>query len=404
MPYNLRSIIETEYGAPAIGDAKERLGYEFRDYTLPMKSIMAVGIPEELGDMGHADRRRALACGDAHFLLQVVTGKSPDDEDLTIMPKVPILASVSDLVQFAWLVAIPEAYSSQVVNQVVTDLQAAKLDLTRRLSGLYDDTQSGLMARYGNQDIENGMASVAGTVVGTLASMVQLHANLKAWGNLPDVLEISDPSLWQSVGNRDAIPHRIAAEWRKIETVNYHPLSTISAQILEDPDMGARLGPTLTLIHYTITKYVSTGIGVTTNVAAEIWQSMIPDRDQRASYYTKPTTAEILANLTTARLMNPAEARYSEVCAGTGTLARATEENIRFRHYAKASAKTSIHAGRMERCIQLTDLNQQSISVATGKYGRLGARYSFRCQCHLRHHRRGRGVEFPVSQRSIRHA
>ncbi len=294
-----------------------------------------------------------------------MTGESPDDKERIITPESPVKASLSDIVQFAWLVAIPEAYAAGIVGIVVRELTAAKDELVRRLEGLNKPAQAGLLARYGNHDSRNGMASVAGTVVGTLASMVQLHANLKAWGNLSGVLEISDPSLWQPTGNGDAIPHRIAAEWRKIETVDYRPLSTIAAQILEDSDLGARLGPTMRLIHDTITGYVSTGIGVTTNVAAEIWQSMIPDRDQRAAYYTKPIVAELLAGLTVARLEHPAEARYNEICAGTGTLARATEEHIRFRHYAADGNKASIHARRMEGCIQLTDLNQQSISVAT---------------------------------------
>ena len=107
------------------------------------------------------------------------------------------------------------------------------------------------------------------------------------------------------------------------------------------------------------------GISETTNISAEIWQALIPDRDERAAYYTKPATAELLANMTTARLKSPRTARYNEVCAGTGTLARATEENIRFRHYATTDEKTSIHADRMNRYIQLTDINPQSMSVAT---------------------------------------
>ena len=120
-------------------------------------------------------------------------------------------------------------------------------------------------------------------------------------------------------------------------------------------------------------------------MAAEIWQSLIPDRDQRAAYYTKPAVAELLANLTTARLAKPAEARYNEVCAGTGTLARATEENIRFRHYANPNnSKDSIHARRMERCIQLTDINPQSRIGGHRQYGLAGAGNRFRVQLHIR--------------------
>lgn len=194
--------------------------------------------------------------------------------------------------------------------------------------------------------------------------MVQLHLTINEWGGIgKDILEISNAELWQSVPPYNAIPHKIAAEWRKIEAIDYQPLSTIAADMLDKH--GLKLGPTLRAIHGTLSKYVQSGIGATTNVAAEVWQAMIPDRDQRAAYYTKPITAELLASLATARLANPGAASYNELCAGTGTLARATEESIRFRHYGIAKKRESIHKDRMEKYLQLTDINPQSISVAT---------------------------------------
>ena len=115
----------------------------------------------------------------------------------------------------------------------------------------------------------------------------------------------------------------------------------------------------------TIDRYIETGLSATTNVSAAVWQELTPDRDERAVNYTRPHRAEFLGNITTERLKEPGKAYYAEVCAGTGTLARATEENIRFRHYADTNDKSSIHAERMERYIQLTDISQQSVSVAT---------------------------------------
>ncbi len=148
--------------------------------------------------------------------------------------------------------------------------------------------------------------------------------------------------------------------------------------MLEDSDVSPCVADTLRAAHDAVSQYIQAGVSATTNVAAEIWQSLIPDRDQRAAYYTKPATAELLANMTTRRLTSPRDAKYNEVCAGTGTLARATEENIRFRHYAKAIDKASIHADRMERFIQLTDINPQSVSVATANMASLEPQTTFK--------------------------
>ena len=153
--------------------------------------------------------------------------------------------SLRDLVQYAWLAAVPEAYAAGVVGEVVRNLQAAKTELAQRLMLAGGGAQAVLVARYGNHDSANGMESVAGNVVGTLASMIQLHINLKERGNVDDLLQLGAPGLWQSIAPGNGIPHLIAAEWRKIEAVDYMPLSTIAAGMLEDSELGPKLGGTL---------------------------------------------------------------------------------------------------------------------------------------------------------------
>ena len=365
MPYELKTIVETEYGSPALKDATHRLGYQFKDSNIPIKSVIAVGIPRELGELGHLERGKSLLSHEPRFLMQVVTGRDEDDPDITITPESPVPVSLHDIVQYAWLAAVPESYTSEIVKDVVRHLQAAKLELSDRLALAGPNTQAELIGKYGNHDSENRLESVAGNVVGTLASMIQLHMNLTRWGSIDHVLGLDSPDLWMRIEPYLGLPYKIAREWRKIEAVDYMPLSTIASEMLEHSGLSPHLGVAIRAIYDTVAGYVHDGISATTNVAAEIWQSLIPDRDERAAYYTKPATAELLANITTARLSDPARASYNEICAGTGTIARAVEENIRFRHYASAKDKSSIHAQRMERYIQLTDINPQSISVAT---------------------------------------
>ena len=373
MPYGLRGMVELEYGPPAVGDAVRKLGYQFKDAnTLPMKSILAVGIPEDLGKMRRLDRAAFLASDEPNFLMQVVTGSGPEDPNRTIVPANPVAVSLRDLVHYAWLSAIPEDYSQKELAKVIRALNAAKLGLQRRLKMLADVSQARLLASY-NPGNSTGIDGVAGNVVGTLTSMMQLHLCLKEWsdGGLPEVLPLGDQSLWQKTMRRRGIPYDLVREWRKIEFIDYKPLSTLAAAMLDDRDLSSHLGDTLRAIHDTLREYVDAGISATANVAAEVWQELIPDREQRAAYYTKPITAEMLANLTVPRLANPAAARYNEICAGTGTIARATEESIRFRHYANTDDKASIHARRMEKYIRLTDINQQSVSVATANMSAL---------------------------------
>ena len=339
MPYGLRTIIETEYGAPAVKDAIARLGYQFNNYNIPIKSVIALGVPRALGELdldelASREPDAPLMSDEPQFLMQVVTGKSPDDPELTTVPDKPFPVSLQDVVQYAWLAAIPEPYAESVMQAAIADMTKAKNALADKLNAQTAREQARLTKKYGNHDSANKMESVAGNIVGTLFSMIQLHMNLNEWGGLQNVLTIDAPDLYQQVAPHNGIPHKIAAEWRKIESENYKPLSTLAADMLEDSDFSPRIGETLAAVNDAVSKYIDSGVSATTNIAAEIWQSLIPDRDQRAAYYTKPATAELLANITTRRLSDPRSAKYNEVCAGTCTLARATEENIRFRHYA----------------------------------------------------------------------
>ena len=372
LPYSLRAMIETEYSAPAVGDAVKKLGWEFKDcQNLPMKSILAVGIPVELGDMPRRERQEALSSDEPIFLMRVVTGTGPEDPDITVVPDQPVPVSLRDLIHYAWLSAVPEGYSRSELNKVIAQVTRAKLALLERLEFQSPAVQAALRIAY--DPSESGLAAVAGNIVGTLTSMMLLHLSLKEWSSsgLEGVLPLNDTSLWQPIREQHGITLLIEYEWRKIETVNYKPLSTLAANMIGDRYLSPHLGGILRVIRDALNTYIGSGISATTNIAAEIWQSLIPDRDQRAAYYTKPITAEMLANLTVPRLSNPAETTYNEVCAGTGTLARATEENIRFRHYANTDDKSSIHAQRMERYIRLTDINQQSVSVASASMASL---------------------------------
>ena len=391
MPYDLRMIIETEYGKPAINDAKKRLGYKFQNYSLPVKNVIALGIPKMLGNLPVAgdvqdvlekpsekisdlripeEVRTMLETGDVLFPMQVVTGRSPEDPDIKITPSKPILVSLRDLVQYAWLAAIPESYVQKVIEKVTADLEGASESLLGKLRTLQGSAKLGEI--YGNQNSADPLESVASNVIGTLTSMVQLHYNLKEWGQVANVLPLDDSSLWDETPQGYPIIHKIADQWSNIEKIDYKPLSTIAAEMLSDPSLAPYLKNSLKMIRDTVSANINTlsSLGIASNINGEIWQALIPDRNERAAYYTKPTTAEFLANLTVTRLSVPAlDTKYSEICAGTGTLARAVEENIRFRHYYEIRKqnknKESIHEHRITKCIQLTDINPQSVSVAT---------------------------------------
>ncbi len=133
MPYDLRMIVETEYDNPAIDDAIQRLGYDFYDHTRDVKNVIALGIPRRLGSprMRYSERDVELMSDSPQFLMQVVTGRCPNDPDIAITPENPVPVSLRDVIQYAWLAAIPESYTAGVLSEVVAEFRTARNELAR---------------------------------------------------------------------------------------------------------------------------------------------------------------------------------------------------------------------------------------------------------------------------------
>ena len=116
--------------------------------------------------------------------------------------------------------AIPGAYAAAIGSEVAANLKTARAERSQRLAVSSPATQDGLLTA--------AAAATASTVWTAwpamwlaLASMIQLHINLKQWVNV----DYARASPRRSFGKRlrritQCLPH-IAAECRKIEAVDY---------------------------------------------------------------------------------------------------------------------------------------------------------------------------------------
>ena len=147
MPYGLRTIIETEYGAPAVKDAIARLGYQFNNYNIPMKSVIALGIPRALGELeldelASREPDAPLMSHNPQFLMQVVTGKSPDDPEPPAVPHKPFPVSLQDVVQYAWLAAIPAPSPASLVDTASFDAIIPPFPILSQPTAAYNRQQA----------------------------------------------------------------------------------------------------------------------------------------------------------------------------------------------------------------------------------------------------------------------
>ena len=98
------------------------------------------------------------------------------------------------------------------------------------------------------------------------------------------------------------------------------------------------------------------------NFAGELWQRLVIDREERASHYTKPEIAELLATLAVQRFRDRsideiASLNLMDAACGTGTLVGAGERALRRLYTLKGGNDPVLHRKRMEEHIIALDVN-----------------------------------------------
>ena len=154
----------------------------------------------------------------------------------------------------------------------------------------------------------------------------------------------------------------ILSQWRIIAQVNYLPVIELAIDSLDAGAMGdgpddilAELDGLTAQLNALHAKHIY-------NFAGELWQQIVPDREERAAHYTRPEIAELLATLAAARFNNRDHQKLSKLnimdaASGTGTLLGAGERALRRQYYAKGGRSESLHKERMENHIYAMDVN-----------------------------------------------
>ena len=131
------------------------------------------------------------------------------------------------------------------------------------------------------------------------------------------------------------IPSRTYDAWQSILKINYQsiykPASDVLGILLNNVNTQA-IADVLTSIADTAEKIDTESLGLF-DIGGELFQGVISDRDNAASYYTKPAIAEFLARIVAHKMLsvdlraenysNYRELRIGDFACGTGTLLRA---------------------------------------------------------------------------------
>ncbi len=333
-------VIETEFKAgPQVDkEAKSRLNMRLWDSQERIESAIAVGMPSEL-----RHNPRALESVDLTF----ATHQVAEADELIRWPKRDWLTGnvdrLADAVEYVSLSERRLAKGASTLEKTVASIA----DLLRRNAPDYALEAIATILHQKDDEQTTRMA------VAILANALVFHYTLEGQSAVPYVNELRNGRFLSS---------RILDAWEKILAINYWPIFSIARKILRC--IPARFtSPVFMPLNEAAESLVSLGSTTFHDLTGRMFQKMIMDRKFLATFYTLPTSAQLLADLAIDRLhidWSDRDAicglRIADFACGTGALLSAAQRIIyrRFRRAGGNDAK--IHRDVVENTLIGSDI------------------------------------------------
>ena len=359
-------VIETEWSTPADRDALSRIGHVLLRNMLPIRSAVAVGVPDEARQWSDDELERRLT-QDGGINLRLAchmseVSSSIATESVGHPVRWPndgwVIGDVSDLAELVEDATAPPALLERTTHRVAEQITGYAGALSESL-----DTQaaSEVAHQLGQQSSEQALR---------LACCIwmtswRLHSVLARIPRLRD-LGLKPISELRAHPEAPVTLTEVRRAWNLILNYNYKSifLPALAALHPRLPELnGAEVLDGLARLAEEI---IALRLGNSIDFAGELFPRLLNDREETAAHYTKSASAEMLAAMATSRLRNVdwnsldsvSGLQVADLACGTGTLLRATYGRIRKLHDAKgATGVQSLHKKMMEGGLTGLDIN-----------------------------------------------
>lgn len=354
-------------------DAASRLGKAIVGESRTVEAAVALRYPSALrkaANLEDALRNTTLSwC--------VLYDETGGDGNRTRFPKSGWLdGGVEDLADLIRLVSTPQ----REVDRAADSLQAG-ID---RAAGILDELrekQQGIL-----RDVANllGMANVEQTrrmACAIIANALVFHERIAG-------MHEGVKPLGLVCGPDVANPQReTLASWNGILEINYFPIFAIAYDIVEQlpARTAARI---LTTLRETAQEIESAGVDNAHDLTGRIFQRLIADRKYLATFYTRPSSAALLARLAVSLLRDVdwadaeavGELRVADFACGTGALLSAVSDQLLLRHERAGGDPAALHATLIEDVLYGCDVMPAAVHITSatlsGAYPNVGYRQS----------------------------
>ena len=361
-------VIEVEFGAPAIADARARLGKSVVGMAGLVRSAIAVGVPAEVRRWSNDYLAQQLARPDGLELQYVILSSDisgnihepPLLEDaIHALPAAGSIAgTVDDLAVLCEYAAAPQGLVTRTTDEVAARIRSLADYLYRALPpGVAEEIAQNLGQQQGLQGLRLACC--------IWLTSLRLHNLLASKSRTLRRRGLQNIGQLRAVSSNVLMAPYLSREWDKILDVNYSSIFNTAriALDLRIPELaGSRVLTELSELAYHIN---SLHLGNRIDFAGELFPKLLDDREEIAAHYTLPETAELLGQLAVSRItLNDwtssdavSDIRIADLACGTGTLLRAAYRHIRYRHEAAGGDSEGLHGRMIERSITGLDIN-----------------------------------------------
>ena len=358
MPGGMSIIVESEYAPAATveADAASRLGEHLRETGEPIEQVVALRIPETLSTTPQSEL--AAAISKEHFDYCLLSGAGI--ESPARFPSSGwITGDIDALATLIESIAVSERQLQIAVGVFENGVSAAAGNLRELLS---QDRRAVLEAIAATLHQADGQQTsrMALTIV---ANALTFHCAIASTHP-----QISTLAQLRSAG--ELTPSALLSEWEAILEINYWPVFEIARRVLLPMPADVFRSVIEQLIEVA-ERLV--GIGVTTiqEMAGQLFGRLIADRKFLATFYTRPASAVLLAELAVQMMRVDYRDRkavgrlkVADLACGTGALLSAAYGRLSARVRRAGLDDEELHPAFMEQVLVGADIMPAAVHVS----------------------------------------
>ena len=168
-------------------------------------------------------------------------------------------------------------------------------------------------------------------------------------------------SIDQMLIQNDFSQSGVVREWQKIMKINYWPIFKLAIDLLTRVNPTIDANKALRIMGKTAKNLIDLGIDQSHDLAGSVFQRYIGDRKFLASYYTRPESATLLANLAIPEngWESPEKVTsfsIADYACGTGTLIHAAYYRINQLHEVEEGEAEKLHSQVMSQVLTAVDV------------------------------------------------